>query len=317
MPAYEELFSRNLGVLGRKEQERLRHSHVLIVGCGGIGGTVASVLARAGVGRFTLVDHDAYDASNTNRQIACFSHTLGEMKAEAVAEHVRSINPEAEVSARPELLPLERVEPLVAGADLVFPAADDFAYSIMVFRQARRLGKPALFVVPAGTWANVSMIMPDGPSVEGLHGVPRLDTYEKMRELFERRRYKLGTFYYVPVADWRPDYYRRFIERDAPPTQLCPTVWICSSMGAFEAIKVLSGKWKPVAAPRYWDITANRIRIRRAGGLSMDTFMAVQRRIFYALFQTPLAPAIEFGQNVLWKPFGWLADRVERKDREG
>ena len=64
------------------------------------------------------------------------------------------------------------------------------------------------------------------------------------------RRYKFWTYFYVPFADWRIDNYSKFIEENAPPTQLCPTVWTASALGAMEILKVLSGKWQPVAAPR-------------------------------------------------------------------
>ena len=65
--------------------------------------------------------------------------------------------------------------------------------------------------------------------------------------MFQTRRYKFATFFYVPLADWRVDYYRDFIDKDLPPTQICPVVWLCSSLGALEALKVLTGKWEPVA----------------------------------------------------------------------
>lgn len=316
MSAYEELFARNYGVFAAAEQERLRRASVLIVGCGGIGGTVALILARSGVGRFILVDFDVYSDSNMNRQIACYDDTLGRNKAEVLAEHIRRINPEAVVETHPRLLNHAEIAEIIPAVDIVFPAADDMAFSICVFRDCQRLGKPALFVVPSGTWANVAIIRPDGPDVEAVNGVPRLPTYAALKEMFAVRRYKFGTFFYVPHADWRIEYYRDFIERDRPPTQLCPVVWLCSSLGALEVLKVLSGKWAPVATPRYWSIRRESIRIQRINGLSLQTLLVWQRRIMWQVFQTPLGCVLTFFQWVWWPWFNRRhARRQARKDQ--
>lgn len=305
-PSYRDLFARNYGIFTEAEQERFRRACVLIVGCGGIGATVAVMLARSGVGRFILVEFDNYSTTNMNRQICCFTDTLGRNKAEVVSEHIRRINPEAEVEVHSRYLNHAELAQLIPRADLVFPAADDFAFSLMVFRDTQRLGKPALFVVPAGTWANVSIIYPDSPPVEAINGVPRLPTYEALQEMFAVRRYKFGTYFYVPLADWRIDYYRDFIEEGLPPTQICPAVWLCSALGALEILKVLSGKWRPVASPRYWSIRQGSIRIQRINGPSLQTLLVWQRRIMWRIFQTPLAPVQEIVQRIWWPLFRWL-----------
>ena len=299
--SYEELFARNYGVLSEQEQERLRKASILIVGCGGIGGTVALILARSGIEKFILVEFDAYDTTNMNRQISCFTDTLGRNKAEVIGEDIRRINPNAEVEIYPRLLNHAEIAQLIKKVDVVFPAADDFAFSILVFREAKRQGKPALFVVPSGTWANVSIIMPDGPSIEKVEGIPPLETYEQLKEMFRTRKYKLGTYFYTFLASWRIDYYRGFLDDDLPPTQLCPVVWICSSIGAFEVVKLISCKWKPVAAPRFWFITQNKIKVMNINGISMHTFLLWQRKLHWMLFQTPLKCLLEKLQNFCWK----------------
>ena len=299
--SYEELFARNYGVLSEQEQERLRKASILIVGCGGIGGTVALILARAGIEKFILVEFDAYDTTNMNRQISCFADTLGRNKAEVLGEDIRRINPNAEVEIYPRLLNHTEIAQLIPKVDVVFPAADDFAFSILVFRETKRQGKPALFVVPSGTWANVSIIMPDGPSIEKVEGIPLLETYDELKQMFQTRKYKLGTYYYTFLAGWRIDYYRRFLDEDLPPTQLCPVVWLCSSIGAFEIVKLVSRKWKPVAAPRFWFITQNRIKVLNINGISMHTFLLWQRRLHWMLFQTPLKGLLEKIQDFFWK----------------
>ncbi|MGD0626875.1 MAG: ThiF family adenylyltransferase [Thermodesulfobacteriota bacterium] len=311
---YEELFFRNFSIFTREEQEKIRRGRVLIVGCGGIGGTVAVILARSGVEHFTLLEFDRYDLSNMNRQIGCFAETIGRNKAEVIRDLILRINPQADVKAHSEMLTHSQIASLMPDVDLVFPAADDLAFSVFIFRDARRLGKPALLVLPSGTWANVSLIPPSGPTVEDVQGVPQLDTYEELREVLEVRRYKLGTYFYIPLASWRPDYYRRFLEEGARPTQICPIVWIASSLGALEILKWLSGKWPPVAAPRYWYITSGKIKINRLNWPSLGTLLVWQRLVMWKLFQTWFAPALGGMQKVWWKFFDrWVTAKQERQ----
>lgn len=303
MPSYSELFLRNRGILTDVQQDRLKRSRVLVVGCGGIGATVAVILARSGVGGFELVDYDSYEASNMNRQITCNTETLGRKKADVLRGEILKINPEAGVRSHPRLLSNQKVAALAKNCDLVFPAADDFAFSLMVFRDAARLGKTALFVVPSGTWANVSLIRPQGPSVEDIQGLPKLDSYEKYRELFEARRYRFGNLFYVQAAGWRKDYFRAFMDEDAPVAQLCPWVWTAASLGAAESVKHLSGMGRPVYSPRYWYVGRDRVGVQKAGRPSFQTLTAWERRIFYRLFQTGLAPVLEKAQEFWWKRF--------------
>jgi tRNA A37 threonylcarbamoyladenosine dehydratase len=312
---YEELFFRNFSIFTREEQEKIRRGRVLIVGCGGIGGTVAVILARSGVEHFTLVEFDRYDLSNMNRQIGCFAETVSRNKAEAIGDLILRINPQADVKIYPEMLTHSQIASLIADVDLVFPAADDLAFSFFIFRDARRLGKPGLLVLPSGTWANVSFILPSGPTVEALQGVPELNTYEELKEILEIWRYKLWTYFYIPVANWRPDYYRGFLEEGWRPTQICPIVWIGSTLGALEILKWLSGKWPPVAAPRYWYITSKRIHVNRMNWPSLQTLLVWQRLAMWKLFQTRFAPTLGALQKVWWKLYYRWVTAVQKRQR--
>jgi tRNA A37 threonylcarbamoyladenosine dehydratase len=190
MMHYKDFFQRNYGIFSADEQERIRNARILIIGCGGIGGTVAVMLARAGVSGFILIDFDVYSASNMNRQIGCFTDTIGQAKAHVIRDTILRINPDAHVETYDRLLTHTEIADLMQDADFIFPAADDFAFSIFVFREAQAQGKSSLLVVPAGTWANVSMIHPDSPPPEDIEGVPKLSTYEELRDTLEIRRYK-------------------------------------------------------------------------------------------------------------------------------
>ena len=91
--------ARTKKLIGEEGLERLRSSSVLIVGVGGVGSYAAEAIARAGVGRITIMDGDSVQPSNLNRQLVALTSTLGRNKAEVMAERIRDIDPETEVTA--------------------------------------------------------------------------------------------------------------------------------------------------------------------------------------------------------------------------
>ncbi|MEZ5171922.1 MAG: tRNA threonylcarbamoyladenosine dehydratase [Bacteroidia bacterium] len=84
-------------MMGPEPIEKLMNSHVLVAGLGGVGGIAAEMLARAGVGKISLVDADVVEETNRNRQAAALISTEGKLKTEIIAERIRDINPDTEV----------------------------------------------------------------------------------------------------------------------------------------------------------------------------------------------------------------------------
>lgn len=84
-------------LFGREGFARLQRASVCVVGIGGVGSWAAEALARSGVGALTLVDLDEVCVTNVNRQIHALEGTVGQAKAEVMAERVRSISPECRV----------------------------------------------------------------------------------------------------------------------------------------------------------------------------------------------------------------------------
>lgn len=93
----EEIFIRSEAMLGKENMERLRATHVLVFGLGGVGGHAVETLCRGGVGSISLVDSEKYDYSNCNRQIFATRDTIGQAKTEAAKERIQSINPDCNV----------------------------------------------------------------------------------------------------------------------------------------------------------------------------------------------------------------------------
>lgn len=97
-----EIFSRAELALGSDTMERLARTRVILFGVGGVGSWCAEALVRTGIGHITIVDPDRVVESNINRQLPATTATVGRLKVEAMAEHLRLINPECEVVARAE-----------------------------------------------------------------------------------------------------------------------------------------------------------------------------------------------------------------------
>jgi tRNA A37 threonylcarbamoyladenosine dehydratase len=90
--------SRTQLLLGDEPIEALMQKNVLVVGLGGVGGICAEMIARAGVGKMTIADADVVDLSNCNRQIPALHSTAGKPKATVLAERLKDINPNIELT---------------------------------------------------------------------------------------------------------------------------------------------------------------------------------------------------------------------------
>lgn len=92
-----EAQQRSTLLFGTRGLERLKRSHVLVVGCGAVGGMALEALARTGVGNLTVVDCDVFEASNLNRQILATRSVLGQPKTCVAAQRIHAINPHIHV----------------------------------------------------------------------------------------------------------------------------------------------------------------------------------------------------------------------------
>lgn len=87
-------FERTELVLGVEAVQKLKASHVIVFGCGGVGGYVIEALVRSGIGELTVVDNDTVSESNLNRQIIALHSTVGKLKIDVIEQRVLDINPE-------------------------------------------------------------------------------------------------------------------------------------------------------------------------------------------------------------------------------
>jgi molybdopterin/thiamine biosynthesis adenylyltransferase len=124
-----ERYGRHLRMpeVGEAGQLRLRRTSMLLLGAGGLGSPAALYLAAAGIGRLRLVDDDAVDRSNLQRQILFAEECVGRSKAEQARERLLALNPDIQVEARAERMRAANVEELLSGIDIVVDGSDNFA----------------------------------------------------------------------------------------------------------------------------------------------------------------------------------------------
>lgn len=153
-------FTRNLPTVTEAEQAELYSRRVLLAGCGGLGGWLAEYLVRLGVGHITLVDGDCFAPSNLNRQLDATEQTLGQNKAEATAERLRSINRDAEIIAIPEYLTGENAGALLSDADVALDALDSVPARLLLEEACEDAAVPLVHSAIDALCGQVTTILP-------------------------------------------------------------------------------------------------------------------------------------------------------------
>ena len=201
-------YAKNFRALTLSEQRKLCESRVLVCGCGGVGGVLINLLARAGVGTLRLVDGSTFAPSNLNRQWFCDTHALSRPKAEVAGERVRAINSLIEVEAFSTRMDEDNAGDLIRGMDLVLDAMDDIPGCFILAEAAKHTRVPYIHAAATGWWGQISTFLPG--SLFGMH-----------------------------------DLYGHEMEPDQAVEMmgiLGPAPAVIGSLAAFEAIRFLSGR---------------------------------------------------------------------------
>lgn len=131
-----------LDEVGIDGQQAWLAAHALVIGAGGLGSPVAMYLAASGVGRITLCDADTVDLTNLQRQVLHTMESVGRRKVDSARDGLARLNPGVAVEALPERVEGERLDALVAQADVVLDCCDNFATRHAVNRACVRHGVP-------------------------------------------------------------------------------------------------------------------------------------------------------------------------------
>ena len=146
----ENQFSRTELIIGKEKMEILKKSKVAIFGIGGVGSYVVEGLARAGIGKFVLVDDDEISVSNINRQIIATHSTIGISKVEAAKKRILEINPEAKIEMYKDFFMPETTGILEESIDYVIDAVDTVTAKIELIIRANKLNIPIISCMGTG-----------------------------------------------------------------------------------------------------------------------------------------------------------------------
>lgn len=148
-------YDRTIALIGEDALARLKSSHVAVFGVGGVGGYVVEALARAGVGKLTLVDNDTVNETNLNRQVIALHSNVGKLKTEAFKERIRDIDPSIEVSLRTVFFLPENADTFdFTEFDYVVDAIDTVSGKLALVEKAQAAGVRIISSMGAGNKLN-------------------------------------------------------------------------------------------------------------------------------------------------------------------
>lgn len=153
-------YSRNMGIMSNSELKKFVFSKVLIVGAGGLGGYIASSLARIGVSSISIVDFDVFDESNLNRQMFSTLKTLNKPKVDVVKQGLLDINPNLDITAVHTKLDESFDHKHFEGVDFVFDAVDNIKSKVLIEKYCSKLNIPLIHGAIAGWYGQFGIIMP-------------------------------------------------------------------------------------------------------------------------------------------------------------
>ncbi len=145
-------------LLGESAMEKLKRSHVAVFGLGGVGSWCAEALARSGVGRLTLVDQDTVGESNINRQLCASYPTVGRSKTEVMAERIRAVAPDAEITAINGHYEATERERFFSDYDYVVDAIDLVSCKIDLIMTCRERNIPIISALGTGNKKDASLL---------------------------------------------------------------------------------------------------------------------------------------------------------------
>lgn len=179
-------------LIGDEAVEKLKNSSVAVFGCGGVGSYTVEALARAGVGKITVIDADEVSVSNINRQIIATSSTVGRPKAEVQKERILDINPACLAEAKVMFYGAETADEIdLTQFDYVCDAIDSVTSKLLLIKTCHDAGVPIISSMGTGNKLRPEMFEITDISKTSVCPLARV----MRRELKARGIYKLKVLY--------------------------------------------------------------------------------------------------------------------------
>jgi molybdopterin/thiamine biosynthesis adenylyltransferase len=171
-------YLRNAGSLGVAGQKSLLQAKALLIGAGGLGGTIALLLARMGLGSLVIADGDSFSESNLNRQALSLESNLGSKKVRVAQAEMAKINAATEVEVFEGFVAEKELSTLIRGVQAAMDALDNMPSRFRLEKACRDAGVPLVHGAVAGFTGQVTTIYPEDIGFRAFYGDPR-DTPEK------------------------------------------------------------------------------------------------------------------------------------------
>jgi sulfur-carrier protein adenylyltransferase/sulfurtransferase len=165
-PEQRDRYSRHLLIpeIGAEGQQKLLDAKVLLLGAGGLGSPAALYLAAAGVGTLGIVDNDAVDLSNLQRQVIHSTERIGVAKVDSAEESIRALNPDVKVIKYPVRLDASNIMEIIEGYDVVVDGVDNFPTRYLLNDASVRLRIPVVSASILGFEGHLAVFKPyEGP----------------------------------------------------------------------------------------------------------------------------------------------------------
>lgn len=174
---FQRRYAANMSLEGfdRQVQMRLCDSRLLIVGAGALGSTAAMYAAGSGIGHISLIDFDTIDLSNLQRQVFFTEATTGEKKAASLAQSIRGLNPNCEVTVYDELFSAGNAPRVCRDIQLIIDAADNPSTTYLIERIAEELNIPYITAGVSGWKAQIMTHFPGNINFSDLFPAPDTD----------------------------------------------------------------------------------------------------------------------------------------------
>ena len=253
---YENAFSRNVGWVTQNELAELRNKRIAIAGLGGVGGSHLITLTRLGIGKFNISDMDIFELANFNRQAGAAISHVDKTKVDVMSELASDINPELELRTFPKGINENNLDDFLTDVDLYVDGLDFFALSARkaVFAACAEKKIPAITAAPLGMGTALLCFLPEKMTFEDyfqLEGHSEQD--QLLRFLMGLSPAMLQMTYLVD--DSQVD----LANHKGPSTPMACE--LCAGLAATNALKILLGRGKVVAAPFgiHFDAYRNRL----------------------------------------------------------
>lgn len=251
-------FSRNIGLLSEREQAQLLAARVAVVGAGGVGGLHILTLARLGLGQFNIADPDNFEIVNVSRQFGAAHSTCGRNKAEVLAEMVKDINPQAEVTTFPQGVTENNLDEFLGDANVLVDGIDFFEFTTRrkIFIAAREKGMYAVTCAPLGFGSTLQTFAPDGMDFDSYFGTDEKQSYERNLAAFAAGL--APNPYHISYLDLSRV---RMAEKKGPA--VAPACTLAASLLATEVVKIITGSQDVYAVPHYIQIDMYKRKMKK------------------------------------------------------